>query len=29
VAAIAGFEGTKEITELVEHHEEEKSEQQG
>jgi hypothetical protein len=29
VAAIAGFEGTKEVTELIETHEEEMSEQQG
>ena len=29
VAAIAGFEGTKEVTELIEKHEEEKSDQQG
>jgi hypothetical protein len=27
VAAIAGFEGTKEVTELIEKHEEEKSDQ--
>jgi hypothetical protein len=27
VAAIAGFEGTKEVTELIDKHEEEKSEQ--
>jgi hypothetical protein len=29
VAAIAGFEGTKEVTELIDKHEAEKSDQQG